>query len=195
MSKEIPVPHKSSGTISKGFYGLALDSDSVAFVIDKSGSMGADASVDVAMKGVPGNRLDQAMANVALAMEGLPDQAKVNVVMFGTGVDIWQTGLMPLKKKNRKALEKFFERQRPEGGTDLFDGLETALLQEGVDRIMLLSDGNPGGGRFVTTVDILREVQRLNQTKRIAIDCVSLGMKSALLKRIAEENGGRYIER
>ena len=195
MSEEIPTPHKSSTTISKGFYGLTLDSDSVVFVIDKSGSMSAGASADAAMKGVAGDRLDQALANAAVAMEALPDQARVNVVMFGSGVDTWQTSLMLLKKKNRKDLLRFFERQRPGGGTDLFDGLETALLQEGVDRVMLLSDGSPGGGRFVTTEDILREVRRLNQTNRIAIDCVSLGMKSELLKRLAEENGGRYIER
>jgi HEAT repeat protein len=195
MSEDIPQPHKSSSTISRGFYGLTLDSDSVVFVIDKSGSMSAGASEDEAMKGVPGNRLDQALANAAVAMQALPDVAQVNVVMFGTGVDTWQTGLTALKKKNRKDLLRFFEHQRPGGGTDLFDGLETALLQEGVDRIMLLSDGNPGGGRFVTTTDILREVRRLNQTNRIAIDCVALGMKSELLKRLAEENGGRYIER
>lgn len=195
MSEEIPQPHKSSSTISRGFYGLTLDSDSVVFVIDKSGSMSAGASADAAMKGVPGDRLDQALANASVAMEALPDHAKVNVVMFGSGVETWQTSLTLLKKKNRKDLQRFFERQNPRGGTDLFDGLETALLQEGVDRIMLLSDGHPGGGRFVTTIDILREVRRLNQTNRIAIDCVSLGMKSELLKQIAEENGGRYIER
>jgi HEAT repeat protein len=195
MPVKIPQPHRSGDTISKqGFYGLTLDSDSVVFVIDKSGSMSAGAPADDTMD-TPGTRLDQALNNASRAVELLDDHAIVNVVMFSSGVRTWKKNPVELKKKNRKDLYEFLNSQRPDGGTDLFDGLEKALLQDGVDRIMLLSDGAPGGGRFVTTPDILREVRRLNQTKRIAIDCVSLGMRSDLLRRLAEENGGRYIER
>lgn len=195
MPVKIPQPHRSGDTISKqGFYGLTLDSDSVVFVIDKSGSMSAGAPADDTMD-TPGTRLDQALNNASRAVELLDDHAIVNVVMFSSGVRTWKKNPVELKKKNRKNLYEFLNSQRPDGGTDLFDGLEKALLQDGVDRIMLLSDGAPGGGKFVTTLDILREVRRLNQTKRIAIDCVSLGMRSELLRRLAEENGGRYIER
>jgi hypothetical protein len=42
---------------------------------------------------------------------------------------------------------------------------------------------------------ILREVQRINQVNHVVIDCVALGLQSPLMKRLAEENGGRYIER
>ena len=73
--------------------------------------------------------------------------------------------------------------------------LAESLLREGVDTIFVLSDGVPGAGKYVTTPDILRAVRRLNQTRRIAIHCVSIGMRSELLQRLAEENGGRYAER
>ena len=64
-----------------------------------------------------------------------------------------------------------------------------------VEEIYLLSDGRPGAGRYRRTADILREVAKLNRKRRIAIHCVSLGVESLLLKRIAEENNGTYTRR
>ena len=81
------------------------------------------------------------------------------------------------------------------GGTNLYDGLEKSLMDGNVDTVMLLSDGAPGAGRYVATPDILRAVRRLNQTRRIAIHCVSLGRDSELLRRLARENGGKYVRR
>jgi hypothetical protein len=38
-------------------------------------------------------------------------------------------------------------------------------------------------------------VRRLNQTRRIALHCVSIGLDSVLMRRLAEENGGHYVRR
>ncbi len=43
--------------------------------------------------------------------------------------------------------------------------------------------------------DILRAVRRENQTRRVAIHCVSIGMESELLRLLAAANGGRYVRR
>ena len=195
MSDTVPKPRAAGGTVSKsGFYGLSLDSDHVVFVIDQSGSMDASAPPDEYMVNVS-NRLEQALANAMRSIEILDDRAMVNVVLFSSGVQHWRDGLQSLNKKNRKSLMNFLDVQGPEGGTNLFDGLKFALQQVGVDRVLLLSDGEPTAGRFTATEDILREVQRINQANNVIIDCVALGMQSPLLKRLAEENGGRYIER
>jgi HEAT repeat protein len=195
MSDTIPQPRVQGGTVSKStFYGLSLDSDHVVFVIDQSGSMAAPAPADEYMPHVS-NRLEQALANAVRSVEVLKEDAMVNVVLFSTGVQRWNNELQVLNKKNRKSLMNFLDVQGPEGGTNLFDGLEFALKQKGVDRILLLSDGQPSAGRFMDTEDILREVRQLNRANRIAIDCVALGIESPLLKRLAAENEGRYIER
>lgn len=195
MSATVPKPRAVGSTVSKsGFYGLSLDSDHVVFVIDQSGSMAASAPADDYMIHVS-NRLEQALANAMRSVEILDDDAMVNVVLFSSGVQHWRDGLRPLNKKNRKSLMNFLDVQGPNGGTNLFDGLEFALQQVGVDRVLLLSDGAPTAGRFVATEDILREVQRINKVNNVVIDCVALGIQSPLLKRLAEENGGRYIER
>ena len=197
MADEIPVPVRGDrgGTVSrKGFYGMSLESDHVVLVIDKSGSMEAMAAKDDLME-QPGSRLAQAIANAQRSLETLSDESWVNVVLFSSGVFPWKDELVQLKKSNRAALLDFLEGQRPDGGTDLYDGIEAALLMEGVDRIIVLSDGAPSGGAFQTEEDIVREVRRLNISRGIAIDCVALGMRSPLLRRLAEEHGGRYLER
>lgn len=195
MSDTIPQPRAQGGTVSKStFYGLSLDSDHVVFVIDQSGSMAAAAPADEYMPHVS-NRLEQALANAVRSVEILKQDAMVNVVLFSTGVQRWKDELQVLNAKNRKSLMNFLDVQGPEGGTNLFDGLEFALKQKGVDRILLLSDGQPSAGRFMATEDILREVRQMNRANRIAIDCVALGMESPLLRRLAEQNEGRYIER
>lgn len=195
MSETVPQPKAQGGTVSKStFYGLSLESDHVVFVIDQSGSMSASAPADEYMPHVS-NRLEQALANAVRSVEILKEDAMVNVVLFSNGVQRWKNELQPLNEKNRKSLMNFLDVQGPDGGTNLFDGLEFALKQKGVDRILLLSDGQPSAGRFTATEDILREVRKMNQANRIAIDCVALGMESPLLKRLAEENDGRYIER
>ena len=64
-----------------------------------------------------------------------------------------------------------------------------------MDTILFLSDGVPGAGRYIATNDILRGVKRLNQTRRIAIHCVSIGTDSDLLRKLAAANGGQYVRR
>ena len=46
-----------------------------------------------------------------------------------------------------------------------------------------------------TQDDSILSSNPLNQTRRIAIHCVSLGRDSELLERLAQENGGRYVRR
>ena len=57
--------------------------------------------------------------------------------------------------------------------------------------------GNYAGAikQFIRMQDIVREIGKVNQLRRIVIHCVSLGRDSTLLKRLASENGGRYVRR
>ena len=61
--------------------------------------------------------------------------------------------------------------------------------------MFLLSDGAPGAGKYTAPADITRAVRRVNQVRRVAIHCVSVGTDSQLLKDLAAENGGRYVRR
>ena len=126
-------------------------------------------------------------------MGRLKGRDSVNVIFFETGVDAWrQKKMAPLTATNRRSLEKYIRVRKPRGGTNLWGGLERALASSGVDTIFLLSDGSPGSGTYTSTADILRETGRRNQTRRIAIHCVSIGTDSTLLKKLAAANGGKF---
>lgn len=189
VPEEIPQRRKvdAGGTVAS-FYGLPLDSGRVAFVIDQSGSMSADDGSDR-------SRLDTAVAETLGAVGRLKARDKINVILFESGIHPWQKKLVPLSGSNRAELEKHLKRQNPSGSTNLYDALELALADKQVDTIFLLSDGAPSSGKYVATPDILRAVSRLNQARRIAIHCVSVGMDSTLLQKLAAANGGQYVRR
>ena len=186
------------GGTGAGFYGIPVKTERVVFVIDQSGSMNASGrplDADDDERKDPKNRLDVAVEEVLGAIGRLKNKARVNVILFHTTIHPWKDQLTPLNSKTRNALTRHLEGKKPTGGTNLYDGLELALMTKGVDTVFLLSDGVPGAGKYIATNDILTAVRRINQTRRVAVHCVSIGMASDLLKRLAAENGGKYVER
>jgi len=181
----------SAGTVAT-FYGVPLRSERVCFVLDRSESMEA---IDTRWKGERRTRLQAAAAELLAALARLRDDARANVIFFGTEVDPWKKSLVPLSAANRSQLAKHVQGQTPAGKTNLHDALDLALADPAVDTVLLLSDGAPSAGRYEGTDEILRAVRRKNQTRRIAIHAVSLGTDSALLRRLAAENGGSYLRR
>lgn len=195
VPEEVPLlPDRSSGRTTAGFYGIPIVSARIVFLIDQSGSMSAigEQKEHYAAKAL--NRLDVAVRETLGAIAKLGDRAKVNVIMFHSTIHPWEDQLQRLGP-NRKKLKRTLESKTPTGGTNIYDGLELALRMEDVDTIFLLSDGSPGQGKFVAAPDILRAIRRENQTRRIAIHCVAIGMESALLRELAAQNGGNYVRR
>ena len=181
-------PHKAGGSVAS-FYGLPLDSGRIIFVVDQSGSMNAtDSSTGK-------SRFQAAVIETLAAVGRLKGRDSVNVILFESMIRAWRKKLTPLTKANRAALTKHLRKQNPMGGTNLYDGLELALADKNVDTIFLLSDGVPTGGKYVSTPNILRAVGKRNQTRRIAIHCVSVGTDSDLLRKLAAANGGKYVRR
>ena len=189
------LPPQDAGGTRAGFYGIPVRSGRVIFVIDQCGSMSAEDARPTTTGAPSGNRLDVAVNEVLGAVKAMKDRDFVNVILFHTTIHPWQDHLKRLTRKNRDDLTKHLLQKKPTGGTNLYDGLELALLEEEVDTIFLLSDGMPGSGKYVATDDILRAVRRLNQTKRVAIHAVSIGLDAELMKQLAAENGGQYVRR
>ena len=188
-----PLPPRHAGGTTAGFYGIPLRSDRIAFVVDQSGSMSASFTYATPAGTVVGTRLDIAIRELLEAVAELGDKDRVNVILFHTTVHPWRKGLQRLSPRNRQDLGEHLRKQKPMGGTNLFDALELALQDPDVKTVFLLSDGAPGAGKYVTEDDILREVGRLNQTQRTAIHTIAIGQDSSLMRRLAEENDGIYI--
>ncbi len=189
------APESHVGGTQAGFFGLPVRSERVVFVVDQSGSMSADMGGEALADGRRNNRLDAAIGEVMRAVAGIGPKGKASVILFDTQVRSWNDTLQTMNAATTKALRSHLESLRPQGGTNIYDALERALRMPDVDTVFLLSDGVPGAGAYVTTPDILQAVRRENHTRRIAIHTVSLGMESDLLRRLAQENAGRYVRR
>ncbi|MDP6410582.1 MAG: VWA domain-containing protein [Planctomycetota bacterium] len=182
-------------TQARGFYGIAVVDDRVAFVIDESGSM--DAAADepgrTRAAGSPGpTRLDVAKQQLRGAIEGLLPSAHFNVLFFEAGVTSWRHGLTKKSANSYSDALRFVAARAAEGGTNLHDALVEALGDTRVEAVYLLSDGDPTAGAFTDAGDILRSVRDANRRRKARIHCISIGQDSALLRSLAREHGGEY---
>ena len=66
-----------------------------------------------------------------------------------------------------------------------------------IDELFVLSDGQPTVGVVTDTEALLRLVREANKYSQIRIHCVFTGTGSgaALLRSLAEQNGGVFVQR
>ena len=92
------------------------------------------------------------------------------------------------------------------GKTNTFDALMTALGAAGrgvkdkhykvaVDTIFFLSDGRPSEGKFTVPEDILREVRKANELRKVVIHTIAIGQfQKTFMQTLAEANGGIFVD-
>jgi Mg-chelatase subunit ChlD len=187
----------AGGTVSS-FFGVPVISHRVLFIIDVSGSMGAEhvvrgQSYDTGMKGT---RLAVAKTQLLRALDALPNGDRFNVMFFHTTHELWSDGLAKLGKSNRRSAQGFINEQEPRGGTALYDALERIFLDFDidVDTIYVLSDGQPSGGTENRPERIREAVNEWNRLRHITIHSISIGGSIGLLQQLAEDSGGVFRE-
>lgn len=171
------------------YYGTEIVSNRVCFLVDISGSMSGQ------LRGTEytGIKLDVAKSELIKAIEGLPKSAFFNIILFDHGTQPWQGQLTRATPASVADARTFVEGCRPSGGTNIYDPLEAALLDDTVDTIYLLTDGSPGSGKFTAADDILREVGKINAVRNIQVNTINFAGNAALLKALAEQNSGVYV--
>jgi HEAT repeat protein len=185
--KDKPEGVAAGGAGVTTYYGVPVVSKRIAFCLDISGSMSATVGAG------PRTRLDVAKDELERVLETLGAGVNVNLIFFDDVIEAWHQRLVPIKS-NIASAKSALRSRFPRGGTNIFDTLEAAFQDKEVDTIYLLSDGDPGAGKFVAPEEILREIRKLNRTRLIVIHTISLG-PSDFMRRLAEENGGKYVEK
>ena len=188
-----PLSVKGGGSTSGGktisYYDIPLVSSRIAFLVDHSGSMGAVVGTDKKR-----NRLVAAQEQLRLVLSALPKTHRVNLIPFETDVTQAWRELKSLSNANRKELLELVAKIKLAGGTNTFGALMHAMEDPEVDTIYLLTDGVPSSGELVDPEEILEAVMRENRIRQVVIHCISIGMKSTLLKDLADLTGGEYKE-
>ncbi len=169
----------------------------VVFVIDCSGSMGAEVFTNAGRRV---NRLDYVRYELGRALAALPAGATFNIVVFAGGVLRWQPRGVAASVANQQQAMAFMAHQRPEGGTNIWDAMKTALQEPGVDEVHFLTDGTPTAGPVRGHAEVLRKFRTLLPRRRVPIHGAALLMgtwrgdrkaqSAELVCAIAHETGG-----
>lgn len=204
------------------FWGFTVTSKRVIFVVDISGSM-LEECEQLPPTSSPSNDAPESKQKIHVAkyelrqvVRMLSEDTLFNIVAFSFGVQPWQSTLVPATKANKEAALVWIKSLPAVGGTNTFDSLEAAFQikgppndkkrDQGADTIFFVSDGRPSAGRIVDPNQILQELGRLNQPRRVKINTVAVGKEETqnaqgggvdpgFLKRLAEQNFGSSVWR
>lgn len=197
------------GTRAK-FFGLPVTGGSIVFVVDTSGSMNeapAGTEVEPPRGRRPDTRLRAAKEQLVAAVQAMPEESRYTLVTFAAEARTWNSEPMKPGPQNVRSLTEVLSRLGARGSTNLFDGLSVALhlgdarfgeeVAAKVDEIFVLSDGEPTAGEVQDVDTLLRIVREANKYARVRIHAVFTGTGKGgdLLRRLAEENGGVFVQR
>lgn len=175
------------------FFGLRIESTRVIFILDVSGSMDFLTRGEfLGEKGVP--RIDPARRELDRCLAGLGKDAFFNMIFFSDQVTPWQDQVAQVTPEAIADAKEFLERVRPLGGTNVYGALERAFEDPEVDTIFLLSDGEPSVGAVIDPFGIRSEVADWNRNRGVIINSIAVGAELDLLRWLAEDTGGTYVE-
>ena len=155
----------------------------IIYVLDTSGSMR------------DGGKIAKAKDALCRALLELRSTDYFNVINFDEHAHMMSPIMLAANKANVKEAFKFVFELSLHNYTNVSEGIEAALSQEGVTHIFLLSDGEPNKG--VQQFSQLRAFIKEHNTKGVQINTLALGLGERfpgmrLLNGIAEDNGGQY---
>ena len=165
------------GTGDVDFFGRAIYSRNVIFLIDVSFSMimydeseayrGLNPERDL-------QRLYRAQKQLVHAIRRLPSDARFNVIAFSDGATPWRRGLQKAASSTVKSAARFVGGFRAKNATHTDDALKKAFEDPNVDTVILLTDGAPfqqgDTSSLVRIEKTLQWVKNHNRARKIRID-------------------------
>ena len=164
----------------------------IVLVLDVSGSM-------------EGEKFTQAQNAARFVVEHLNDGDRFNLISFSTGVDRWKGELQSADNENRASAQKWIERLRATGSTDINRALleALALLDNPDDKsrpayVLFLTDGLPTQGEE-NADRIVANAQRsapVGRSLRLYTFGVGYDVNTDLLDEVSASLGGRssYVQ-
>ena len=225
------------------FYDIPTQSQSIVFVLDRSGSMKDPAGEKTrARKGNPPSkgpttggkkkdkakpgkiytplagdtRLAVAKAQLARSIHNLAADVEFALVFYSSDVKTWQAppAMRPALAAEKEDATKWFSALKPQGSTQLFEALMTALkyadvpakksakgnsARGGANTMFLLSDGSPtdASGDVLKPGVVEAQFQaflKANEVYRCVVHTIGVGPSHnrSLMQRIARATGGQY---
>jgi len=188
------------------FFNIPVNSDYVYFILDISGSMRAPLSEKIDPTSDLKTKLDRARSELAKTLESLDPDARFNIVLFNDSIHLFSKTPVKSTKDSIEKAKRFFEEAVAEGGTNIFDALNSAFniksmglinsFDENIqfDTIFLLSDGVPTAGLVIDPKEIFQIITNANRHSKIKINTVFLGTDvSRFMFDLADNNFGKFV--
>lgn len=203
------LPQNRPQTTKAQFFGVPVTGGSIAFVVDTSGSMDEVVGTNPReeKRGVGPTRLRAAKEQMLAAVQGMDPDSCYWLWTFADKAHQWTPVPIRPSASSGRSLTELLGRLHAKGGTNLYDGLAQALQfaemklgeqnQVRVDEVFVLSDGEPTAGEVREPEELLTVVREANRYAKVRIHTIFTGSGhgSDLLRRLAEENGGVYVQR
>ncbi len=215
---------KAAVTVTNSFFGIPVAGSRVVFVVDISGSM----LFRLVRRETTGPETEYehkwALAHAELkgAIERLGADCSFNVIFFSTNANAWRPKPVPASAANKKAFIADLDKINPQGGTNVWAGLQLALNAKTVDptvrvpaeldELFVLSDGLPSLGDVIDPKHILQTMLTVNEVSNIRVNTVYIGGDAEeearqargpkwdmdgpeFMRQLATQNGGQFLHR
>lgn len=217
------IREESRNNTTGTYYGLRVISKFVTFIVDISGSMEEPYEVDSVK--LPGGRkgkkggtgvseeddgnkggkkrevlpkIEVARRELVRVLDGIPSGTQFNIIPFESSFTPWRPALVQMDDDVRLQAIEFVKQLNPRGMTNVFDTLASALEDPEVNTIYFLSDGAPTMGKITEPQGILDQIRELNAERKVKIHTIGFHLDpgaASLMRRLAEENHGDFVEK
>lgn len=179
---------KSTGTVA--YNGVPVDSDHVAFLMDKSYLM----KEDLTSKGT--SKEEAAVAELDRVLSVLPEGLVFNVFNYDTELRPFRKKPAELSPKVRKRAVAFASAESDGREKDIWNALSTVMQDETLDTIYLLSSGEPDTGLYVHWNRVTRHISDLNRFHKVTVHSVAYTDNKWYrdqLEKIAQVTDGTFV--
>jgi hypothetical protein len=161
-----------------------------------------------------GPKIDVAKHELKKAIQKLPKEARFNIIAFNHTVLQWKKEMLQATDETKEEAYKWIRQWNPSGSTYIDGALRTGFQLAGlgavdkaypevvVDTMVLLSDGAPTTNSLSKPEnqdpnEILAHVREWNKYRRVVIHTIGVDIVESIefMKKLAEENGGTYVDR
>jgi len=162
------------------YYGLRLESDHVAFLIDASRAMGEPLTSRSMSKA------QAAREELAQVLGALHGRLTFNVFAYNLEVEPFEKFPTELTEKTAAKALAFVEDQRLSGAKDIWKALEAVLADESIDTAYLLSSGEPDTGLYVHYNRVTRHLKDANRFRKLRVHAIAYSDSEWFRKQLEE---------
>jgi HEAT repeat protein len=184
FDKDVKHEYDSGGV---ALLDMPLLSNRIAFVFDFSESMWTKLASGKTRKEALEVELKQ-------VLEHLPAGSEFNVIPYADAPQPWEKGLAAANAGNVKKALAFFKDCKANGKGNFWDAAMVALSDPKVDTILLVSSGEPTGGRRWNLELIRTLFAEKNRFRHVVLDALVSSSKpdvQDLWSQMCRQNGGR----